>query len=499
MSLFPATRPAGTAVADQARLFEAVEEALPALGPDGGGAPNNDAGALGWGFSWRMQAFLLMAEATGDPAYLHRLVEMVDAVLAVRDDRRGVRDHRELSLPVWSSAGKYTVCGATVPDEDGVPALRVHLCPPHALRATVRVVPGPDGTFTLTIVRAGDHLPIVLPELSLDPGDPRRADRVAYDRHTREDAVTVELLPGPAQVADRPRRLRAGTHRLQPARVALAAQTGMIVYPLAGLARLARERPDLVPAAVAAKTEDYLAATHEALAAHDHQWRVTDAGEGHYVWLPDEPVGFAGAELPTNEFLAVGRTLIQLAAVTGDRTYAERATAMARALRGQLTERAGGFVWPYWPSFGRVYRGWTRTGDRDRDGSHFRPLFPALPVAEDSTHALLDVDFAVLYASTPGLPEVFSAADMRTLARTFTRHVYLRRLGRRPTVRRYIGGADRPGTAHHEAQVAAWLPLHQWDPRVARRVAAVHRRRRSGAVQSVDAYCAALLARWRRP
>lgn len=495
----PATMQADAPVSDEARPFEAVEDALPPVGADGVVAPYNDGGALGWGLSWRMQAYLLMAEATGDPAYLHRLVRMADAVIAVRDDLRGVREHRGLSLPLWSSSGKYTVCTATVPDEAGIPALRVNLCPPHALRATVRVTPGPDGRFTLTVARVGDRPPIVLSQLSLDRTDPRRADRVAYAQHTPGEPVTVELLSAPADAAAEPPRLRAGAYRLLPERVALAAHTGMITYPLAGLARLARERPDLVPATVAGRTDDYLAVAHEALAAHDDQWRVTDEGEGHYVWLPDEPVGFAGAELPTNEFLAVGRTLIQLAAATGDRGYAERATAMAQTLRRQLTDRAGGFVWPYWPSFGRVHGGWAKTGDPDRDGSRYRPTYPAVPVAEDVTHALLDVDFAVLFASTPGLPEVFSAADMRALARTFTRHVHLRRLGRRPTVRRYIGGAARPGTAHHEAHVAAWLPLRRWEPRVAKLVAAVHRRRRPVPLMPVDAYCAALLARWRRP
>ena len=133
------------------------------------------------------------------------------------------------------------------------------------------------------------------------------------------------------------------------------------------------------------------------MAYHQRRW-------SYYVWHPDEPV-FAGAELPTNEFLAVGRTLIQLAAATGDRDYVDRAAALAGTLRGQLRLTGDTFDWPYWPSFGRVHHGWTKTGDPvDDDGSWYRPQFRAVTKAEDVTHALIDIDFVVLYRSTPDCP-----------------------------------------------------------------------------------------------
>lgn len=487
-------------------FFETVENALSALVSENRTAvPHNDSGALGWGLAWRMQAYLLMAEATGDPGYIRRLVGMADAVIAVRDNMRGVREHRGLSLPLWSSAGQYTVATATIPDVTGADALRVHLCPPHTAKAAVQITPTTDGRFDLTVTRAGGRPPILLSQLSLDPTDPRRADDLAYGQHSAPTPLTVQLLDvpadqrsaGPGASEGSPaRRIRPGSYPCQPARVALAAQTGMITYPLAGLARLARERPDVVPADLATRTDDYLAVAHDALAAHEHQWRVTDDGEGHYTWLPDEPVSFAGAELPTNEFLAVGRTLIQLAAATGDRRYVERASALAHTLRRQLRQQAGTAVWPYWPSFGRVHRGWAKTGDPVRDGSLYRPEFHAVTRAEDVTHALIDIDFAVLYRSTPQLPEVFTDADLRALARTFTGHVYRRRLGRRPTVRHDVSGHGRPGTPRHEAHVAGWLPLRHWDPAVTRAVSAVHRHRRPVPSMGVDAYCAALLTRW---
>jgi hypothetical protein len=485
------------------RLFETAEGAIAARSPaDPSAFPNNDDGALGWALSWRMQAYALMAEATLDPAYARRLAHVADQVLTVRDTDRGVLDHRGSCQPVWSSAGRYTVTTATIPDTNGADALRVHLCPPGTKGATVQVTPTADGRFDLTLNRADPHPPILLQQLSLAPTDDRRADRIAYAQYKAYSPVTVELVTAPAVAQpsdhrpDTARRIQPGNYPCRPARVALAAQTGMITYPLASLARLARERPDIVPGDAAARTDCYLEAAHDALAAHDYQWRTTDDGGGHYVWLPDEPVSFAGAELPTNEFLAVGRTLIQLAAATGDRQYVDRAAAMARTMRGQLRLEGGAFVWPYWPSFGRLHNGWKRTGDPVEDGSSYRPHFHAVTRAEDVTHSLIDIDFVVLYRSTPGLPEVFTDSDMRILAGTFLRHVSVRRIGRRPTVRRDISVNGKAGTARHEAQVPSWFPLHRWNPAVARAVSAVHTRRRLVPPAPVDTYCAAILARW---
>jgi hypothetical protein len=290
-----------------------------------------------------MQGYLLMAEATGDPAFARRLARAADHVIAARDPCRGVLDHRSRCLPVWSSSGRYTVATATIPDTDGADALRVHLCPPGTPGATADVSSAADGRFDLTVTRADPHPPILLRQLSLDPTDDRRADRIAYEHHQASAPVTVELVTAPSAAVQPPshgtdtrRRIQPGCYPCQPARVALAAKTGMITYPLAGLARLAREHPDIVPVDVAARVPSYLEATHQALAAHDHQWRTASHGGGYYVWLPDEPMSFAGAELPTNEFLAMGRPLIQLAAATGDRDYVDRAAALARTLRGEL-------------------------------------------------------------------------------------------------------------------------------------------------------------------
>jgi hypothetical protein len=83
------------------RSFHEIERNLVGVnGPDA--LPHNETGVIGWGTSWRMQGYLLMAERTGRPAYSERLAELIDQVLLARDDVRGVSDFRGRGLPVWS-------------------------------------------------------------------------------------------------------------------------------------------------------------------------------------------------------------------------------------------------------------------------------------------------------------------------------------------------------------------------------------------------------------
>ncbi|MGW2563942.1 hypothetical protein ACWCXB_32935 [Streptomyces sp. NPDC001514] len=472
------------------RYFHDIESRLTGVsGP--GVPPDNEAGVIGWGTSWRMQGYVMMAERTGDPRYAERLAELIDQVLAARDDVRGIEDHRGRSRPVWSTAGKFTATTAVVPDTDGRPALEVTVCPPRTRNITVTVESQPEGRFSLTVA-GGERTPFTVPDLSLDPNDARRADRAIYQAYEQRSGVTARLLGTDTGGG---REARSGSYTPQPAMVALAAQTGMITYPIAGLVRLSQERPSAVPASVRPRLDGYLDAAIQAVRAHDEQWGTTADGRGFYRWLPDEPVSFAGAELPTNEFLAMGRTLVQLAAVTGEDDYTQRAAAMARAFHGDLTVSAGVATWPYWPSFGRVHKGWTATGSPTTDGSDFRPSYAPVTVPEDVTHALIDIDFLCLYQGTPELPEVFTPEDLRAVAATFTEHVVQRRR-LRSRVRHDVGGTSRPGTDRQQAHVAGWLPLRQWSPQVARQVRAIQPVLPPPPLMGVDTYCGALLARW---
>ncbi|MEU5401038.1 hypothetical protein ABZ348_17305 [Streptomyces sp. NPDC005963] len=477
------------------RYFHEIENRLTGVsGP--GVPPDNEAGVIGWGTSWRMQGYLMMAQSTGNTAYVERLADLIDQVLEARDEVRGIEDHRGESGPVWSTAGKFTAATAIIPDTDGHPALAVTVCPPHAKTARVTVQAEDDDLFSITVTGPPQRKKSGVISLGLDPLGERSADRLIYEAYMQRTGVTARLLPRDSGAPSAgPRRARPGTYPVRPAMVSLAAQTGMIAYPMAGLARLAREHPALVPDSVAKRVPTYLEAAERAVRAHDEQWDTTTDGRGFYRWLPDEPVSFAGAELPTNEFLAMGRTLVQLALATGAEEHVERAAAMARAFHTDLTIKDGVADWPYWPSFGRVYRGWQATGSPKADGSYVRPSYAPVTVPEDVTHSLIDIDFLCLYHDAPGLPEVFTPSDMKAVAATFTRQVVERRR-LRPRMRHDVGGTGKPGTDRQQAHVAGWLPLTRWSPRVARKVRAIQPELPPPPLMGVDTYCGALLARW---
>ncbi len=62
---------------------------------------HNEEALLAWGESYVMSSLAAMYRATNHPMYLDRLAEHVDAVLAQRDDARGVTDYRGVSGACW--------------------------------------------------------------------------------------------------------------------------------------------------------------------------------------------------------------------------------------------------------------------------------------------------------------------------------------------------------------------------------------------------------------
>jgi hypothetical protein len=62
---------------------------------------NNEEATLAWGESYVMASLAAMYRATSHPMYLDRLAEHIDALLAQRDDARGVADWRGVSGACW--------------------------------------------------------------------------------------------------------------------------------------------------------------------------------------------------------------------------------------------------------------------------------------------------------------------------------------------------------------------------------------------------------------
>lgn len=478
--------------------FDRIVAGLGKVVGDGAPLVDNDNGALGWGTSWVMRGLLELHEATRDARYLHRLAALADAVLERRDCERGITDHLGRSLPAWTCSRRFTTATATLRDVAGAPVARVHVAP-AGTGGSVLAVPGSvAGTVTLQVVRTGLET-VELADVDLDPSSSRCAVPAAYRAFTRPSDPVVELVDPMGT-----RQMPCGEADLEHARTALAAQTGMIAQPLAGLVRAVRADAELRRGPLGQRCDRWLDAAHAALSVHDDDWRTTE-GLGWYVFGREDPVAWAGCVLPTNEFLALGRAYLDLAVATGDSGCTERAAALARTLRHELVPDGEVVSWSYWPTFGEVHRGWSPSGSAETDPCPWQPRRAPTPRAEDVTHALIDLDLAVAYHAARSLPPVFTDGDLAAFARTFVRRVAVP--ARRPRVGRRGLRRGRPAglsslvtggpraTERQLAFAAAWLPFAPWEPAIRRHVRALdaHRPRFDA---SADAYAAALVARW---
>ena len=208
-----------------------------------------------------------------------------------------------------------------------------------------------------------------------------------------------------------------------------AVHSGMLIYPMAELAGFIagwrhREAPAYDGESFAAKAEVYRAAAIATAAYHDDEWN--DAG--YYVFRASADfLEFAGEDQPLNQSNAMGLALLALHDLTGEAVYLERATALAKRMRGMMTASpAGGLVWNYW------------------GGPYAAP-------GEDISHAALNVEFAV-QAAARGV--VFTEADLDALAVTFLEQVYVDD----QTFSDHVGGGAVNGDSYR-AQIGRWLPL----------------------------------------
>lgn len=421
--------------------------------------PNDHGGWLAWSQAFVLHSYLLMYETTHDTCYLDRLIENTDQVLASRDSERAVPDYLGRSLPAWRAGAPFTLGAATLRDAHGTPVLQVRSAVGYADAAQVRVLAGrtPDA-FTLEVANASLGRTDTFADLTMARDSPDYVLRRLGEEFPTPLAVTAEELRNDGRPASRP---ADGCVELSSQFLVFALHTGLITYPVAGFVRLVREQPQLAAdSRYARKATEYLAAVEAALAVHDAQWSENERGEGCYVWERGAPNRYDGVEMPLNQFLAPGRTHLQLAAITGDRGHAERATKLARSFVNQLRTRDDGpYVWSYWPTWARIYQGW----DKGAGTSDYWPCFTGSRQPEDVSHGHIDIDFACL-AYRDGI--VFDDRDMTRLAQTYRSNIRARCADGTPTVRATVDGTGEIANLGMELIAPAWTPLAAWDETV---------------------------------
>lgn len=392
--------------------------------------PANEQGFWAWNLAPVLRTYPLAYRAWNDTRYLDALIADADLLLSERDNVRGVNEYRGLSLPNWRQGGQYTTGSVEIPDQLGAPVLRIregYLGPNDGSRGTATISSGTSpGRFNLTVTTS-NNTTSTFTNLTLDPTS---ADyivpRLYWDSPNLAIATAVDIRTTPA-TGDLP---KFGTYAVTADFNYNLVDTGVMVLALAEFAALVAASPSLQRRKsstsysgrnrvvdYAEKAEEYAVAVAAALAVHDAEWRENTSGEGWYIIDPESPQGWAGADRPHNQNLAVGAAYIYLATATGDVAYRDRAEMLFRRFKNDLIlTTSGAYVWHYNDRGGWFFSGWTAE-------DHISQRIPAKrgyqPV-EDIGHATLDL---ACVATAARNNVIFNAQDMQRFANTFTQNI----------------------------------------------------------------------------
>ncbi|WP_166352998.1 hypothetical protein [Phytoactinopolyspora limicola] len=424
------------------------------FGPDN----NNEAGGLAWQQSYVLDSYVKMYLAHGDTYYLDKLIDHVDTVLTHRDSERGVADYRGLSLPAWRTMHPYTLGVCALKDQNGTTTLEIRSGRNNTDDAHVTVTHGDGDTFSLVVRHETFDFTDTFDNLTMDPASPDYAVRRIYDAYPGSILCTAF----DQNVGTRP---AAGTTSMFAQPFIFGVHTGMITYPMASFARIVNTTPSLAASPYyQGKADEYLDAAMNAVAVHDHEWRETSNG-GYYSWEKGAYTAFDGQAKPLNQTLALGRTVLEIAAATGDPTYVHRATALATMFRNDMLDHdADGtptLIWYYFPTYSAAWEGYTKTGSPETDVSIHKPQYATAngyKNFEDYSHGAIGADFAVLAAR---LGFGFTQRDMQQLAATFTENVATTDADGLANVVYVINGTG--ATRSSPLGAARWMALSGWD------------------------------------
>lgn len=209
--------------------------------------------------------------------------------------------------------------------------------------------------------------------------------------------------------------------------------TGMITYPLVKFAELVRRAKDLEPYLVYA--DKYTKLAEEAVAEFDHVWLFDQAtGEGYYRLEGDEPNrADPRAAMAFNGPLALGRTIIILSGLTGNREYLAKARGLALTFKKNLITKDDCNIWGY------------------------RPDLANSLILEDISHGAIDAEFALL-AEQKGI--VFDADDMARFANTLLNSY------RDGAFAAYVDGSHSEAVKVSGLASVRWLDFSRFDRRV---------------------------------
>jgi hypothetical protein len=458
---------------------------------NGDGNKSGSASNIAWGESYIMIAYVEMYRVTGDTYYLDQLVDRVDGVLEQRDDNRGFKDYSGRSRAAWSVAGEYTVAELVMKDASGRDVLKFRSVP-YAYNQKTRISVTTQSASTDAGAHAGDEesaginpaarlFGLVIENdrwppreeyrgLSMDRDSPdfiekrvNGCDRVALERKlacrdSGSKLVTVEAIgEQPALPAKDASGQALGDQQVSmvPLFMAYHGYSGQATYGMLDFAWLVKNTPQL-QARYGAAADRFVAEAVKIFTDADEEWRDgPEAGEGHYVTGERGcPFWSDGIGKAHNYQASLGRSLLRLGQLTGDRKWQGRAESIARLIKNHLrVTEDDGYVWNYW--WGLPEQGWTR----ENSPSFNTPTWRGSRTVEDTSHGHLEIEFVTLCAKAGC---VFDAKDMRRFARTFLTRMVDRN---KWTISVRVDGSG--GWGKHDAVLGGWLELARWEPQVA--------------------------------
>lgn len=175
------------------------------------------------------------------------------------------------------------------------------------------------------------------------------------------------------------------------------------------------------------KAEDYLSLVEKVIDRYHDSWIKINDDEGCYLIDPNNK---SDTRIIFNQFLALGSAELIVYEVTGDKSYLEKPTAMAKLFKRYLgfNESLRAYTWSY------------IVGGR----------------AEDLDHGAIDVRFAVL-AHKNGI--VFNTTDMHYFTHTFTRLLWRGEQGGYPYLNQLVDGTPPDPGESPDQRPFYWVQL----------------------------------------
>jgi hypothetical protein len=284
----------------------------------------------------------------------------------------------------------------------------------------------------------------------MDPASPNYAVRRINDGFDggRDQLTAKDLRPTPDAAGD-PVPVETTMHSSY---FHSSVHTGQIAYPLAWFARIVRTTPKLnVSRRYRDKATEYFEAAEAAVAIHDEEYKLTDAGTGYYSYLRGVPNNLDGSDLPHNYNTSMARVYLELTMAGRGVRHRRRASELVRDFVGDLQRKDDGTLsWTYYRTNGLCYNGWKRSDDV----SDNFPVRGPSRAKEDVSHGHVDVTMAmVAYRARIGI----DASDLARLYRTLTRKVMVTAADGRPTVTQFVDGTGQRPMLAYETMAPTWL------------------------------------------